>query len=127
MLFGLLLVPCVLPLLISSTVLINRNRETLKTQEQVLLTHSAQQFANNLSDDLAVHRSQLLQLGRATVAIPGRSRGLEARLKEDWVKEMFDNFAAEHQGQLLILTAVDENGNGPIYGTLANGKVREAM
>ncbi|MEM8996974.1 MAG: hypothetical protein AAGF23_19480, partial [Acidobacteriota bacterium] len=65
MLFALLLLPGILPLLVSSTILINRNQATLKTQEQVLLTHSAQQFVGRLSDNLGLRRSQMQQLGRS--------------------------------------------------------------
>lgn len=126
MLFALLLLPGILPLLVSSTILINRNRATLKTQEQVLLTHSAQQFVGRLSDDLALRRSQLQQLGRAAVGVPGLT-DIEARLREPWVQEIFQEFVAEQQGQMLMLTAVAESRRGLIFGGSDSPQVDEAM
>ncbi|MEM1182440.1 MAG: HD-GYP domain-containing protein, partial [Acidobacteriota bacterium] len=128
MLFALLLLPGILPLLVSSTILINRNRATLKTQEQVLLTHSAQQFVGRLSDNLGLRRSQMQQLGRSMVSAPG-FRTIEDRLGEEWVQQMFREFLSEQGSELRMLTAVSvEDQRGLIFGDQNNPpQVEEAM
>ncbi|MEO1368858.1 MAG: hypothetical protein AAFX50_16910, partial [Acidobacteriota bacterium] len=128
MLFALLLLPGILPLLVSSTILINRNQATLKTQEQVLLTHSAQQFVGRLSDSLGLRRSQMQQLGRSVISAPGFTT-IENRLGEEWVQQMFREFIADQGSQLLMLRAVSlEDQRGLIMGGQNSPpQVEEAM
>ncbi|MEM8930958.1 MAG: HAMP domain-containing protein, partial [Acidobacteriota bacterium] len=104
MLLLIILLPSILPLVVSSVVLIQRNRETLKTQQQELLTHSAQQFVGALSETLARQRVQIEQLGRAIVAAPitqdragDGGTALEARLREPWVEALLGDFVREQR------------------------------
>lgn len=128
-LFALLLLPCILPLLISSTILINDNKETLKDQEKVLLTNSAQEFVGQLSESLARRRVQITQLARGVVAVPGMA-SLEDRLREPWVSEMFGRFAEDHP-DLIVLNAFGQDRRGLSagrdVGPQADGALVEAF
>ena len=112
LLFLLLLVPGIVPLLISSSRLIGENREILKTQQKELLTHFAQGFADELGGQIARRREQLEQLGRGLVASPGAAN-LEGRLRREWVTSYLSTFASEHQRELLAFQVLAPSGGGP--------------
>jgi HD-GYP domain-containing protein (c-di-GMP phosphodiesterase class II) len=124
-LFLLLLVPAVIPLLISANYLVGKTKPLLKDQQQELLTRFAQGFAELLSDELARRRVEMRQLGRGLVAAPG-FRTLEKRLQAGWVTDYLAQFAAEHRGELLAFRAVDSQGQGPATG-VDNETVDEAL
>ncbi|MEL7058408.1 MAG: HD domain-containing phosphohydrolase [Acidobacteriota bacterium] len=125
LLFALLLASSVLPVLFSSFHLIQTNRETLKTQETELLTHSAQAFVDSLSQDLVVRRTELEALGRGIVAPPGAA-SLEERLRSDWVVDQLRALAAERQ-DFLVFSALSQNRRGPSVGTDLAPQVRRAL
>lgn len=109
-LFLLLLVPAVIPLLISAYHWVGKNKEILKTQQIELLTHFAQGFAERLSQHLARHQADLLGLGRGLVAAPGFGN-LERRLNTDWAESYLTQFASEHS-EVRAFRVVDQRGRG---------------
>ncbi|MCG8459732.1 MAG: HD domain-containing protein [Holophagales bacterium] len=124
-LFAILLVPCIAPLLISSSILINSNKETLKDQEKVLLTNSAQEFVGRLSENLALRRVQIQQLARAVVTVTNMA-SLEDRLREPWVVDLFQRFL-EEQPDLLVLNAFGQNRRGLSAGRQVSEQAQDAL
>lgn len=124
-LFLLLLVPGIIPLLISANFLVGKNKALLKDQQTELLTRFAQGFADLLSDDLARHRVEFLQLGRGLVAAPGFGTP-EQRLQEQWVTDYLDQFFAEHKGEMMAFRVIDQEGKGPGTGDVSEA-VDEAL
>ncbi len=117
LLFLLVLVPSIVPLLISSFHLIDRNREILKAKETELLTHSAQVFVDRLSDDLGRRRQQLDQTGRSLIAVPGFT-SLDARLREPWVGRYLGDLVADPV--FVSFYVLDQNGRGLSWGSEPN-------
>lgn len=117
LLFLLVLVPSIVPLLISSFHLIGRNREILKGKETELLTHSAQVFVDRLSDDVARRRAQLEQAGRSVIAAPGFT-SLDVRLREPWVGEYFHQQIDDPV--FISFYALDQDGLGVRSGSEPN-------
>lgn len=117
LLFLLVLVPSIVPLLISSFHLIDRNREILKGKETELLTHSAQVFVDRLSDDVARRRAQLEQAGRSVIAAPGFT-ALDKRLREPWVGEYFHQLIDDPV--FVSFYALDQEGLGVRSGSEPN-------
>ncbi len=111
MLFLLLLLPGIIPLVLSSFYLLNSNREALQVKEKELLTLSAQGFAQLLSDDLAERAAQLRQVGQGLVAAPGFSN-LEQRLRQDWAQSYLQRFIGQERRDLRAFRFVDQNGRG---------------
>ncbi len=110
-LFLLLLLPGIIPLVLSSFYLLKSNREALKVKELELLTHSAQGFAQLLSDDLADRAAQLRQVGQGLVAAPG-FKNLEQRLRQDWAQSYLQRFLSQDGRDLRAFRFVDQNGRG---------------
>jgi HD-GYP domain-containing protein (c-di-GMP phosphodiesterase class II) len=117
LLFLLVLVPSIVPLLVSSFHLIDRNREILQAKETELLTHSAQVFVDRLSDDVARRRALLDQAGRAVIAAPGFT-ALDVRLREPWVGEYFHQLIDDPV--FISFYALDQNGLGVRSGSEPN-------
>ncbi len=111
-LFLLLLLPGILPLVLSSVYLLQSNRETLKVKEKELLTLSAQGFAQLLSDDLAQRAAQLRQVGQGLVATPS-SGNLEQRLRQSWARRYLERFANQERRDLRAFQVVNQEGRGP--------------
>ena len=114
-LFLLLLVPAIIPLLISAYHWVGKNKAILKTQQTELLTHFAQGFADFLSDHLARHRVELLGLGRGLVAAPGFG-SLEQRLQTQWADGYLRRYYQEHGAEVKAFRIFDQNGRGPSAG-----------
>ena len=110
-LFLLLLLPGIIPLVLSSFYLLESNRETLQVKEKELLTLSAQAFAQLLSDDLSQRAAQLRQVGRGLIAAPGFNN-LEQRLRQDWALSYLQRFITEERRDLRAFRFVDQNGRG---------------
>ena len=125
-LFLLLLLPGIIPLLLSSFYLLRANREALQVKEKELLTLSAQGFAQLVSDDLERRAAQLQQVGLGLVAAPGFG-DLEQRLSQPWADRYLQRFAQERP-DLLAFHVVDQNGKARGYNTAAfNPAVTDAM
>ena len=123
-LFGLLLVSGIVPLLISAFFLIGNNREVLTTQQQELLTHAAQSFAQRVSDDLTRRRELLRQLGDGLLAAPG-PRTVDARLRQSWALDHLAAFAGEHP-EFITLRIVGREGEGPTFDRRQLDEVADA-
>jgi putative nucleotidyltransferase with HDIG domain len=111
MVFVLLLSVGVLPLLISSTLLIRRNRELLVTEEKRYLTQSAQSLSRELNDHLLGVRRQLHQLGATLLALPGNGTPQE-RLRAAWVGNYLHQFIVANPN-LRALRVLTPDGTGP--------------
>lgn len=111
LLFLLLLLPGVIPLVLSSFYLLKSNREALQVKEKELLTLSAQGFAQVLSDDLAERAAQLRQVGQGLIAAPGFSN-LEQRLRQDWARSYLQRFISQDGRDLRAFRFVDQKGRG---------------
>lgn len=109
-LFLLLLFSGIIPLLISSSLLIRTTRDQFKDKERVLLTRSATAFADSLSEDLAQRKNHLRQLGQSLLAVPGFA-SLEERFREEWVRRHLDSFARDHP-EIIDFNVVDQRGVG---------------
>jgi HAMP domain-containing protein len=129
LLFLLLVFSGIIPLLISSSLLIKASRDRLKTQETVALTHTAQGFANSLSVELAQRKDQLRRLGEGILAAPG-FENLRTRLRETWVSEYLIAFAQE-QSAIQAFRVFDQRSEGlrferPLPDDVANA-IDEAL
>ncbi len=126
-LFLLLLLPAVIPLVLSNVYLLRSNREALQVKEKELLTLSAQGFAQILSDDLALRAEQLQQVGRGLMAAPGLST-LGQRLRQDWAKRYLERFLGRERSNLRAFRFGDQNGRGQAFGMVSlDPPVIEAM
>ncbi|MEM7353095.1 MAG: HD domain-containing phosphohydrolase [Acidobacteriota bacterium] len=101
-LFLLLLVPSLIPLVLSSFYLVRSNRDALQVKEKELLTLSAQGFAQLLSDDLEQRAIELRQVGHGLVAAPGYG-SLAQRLNSRWASDYLMRFAQARADQLAFL------------------------
>ncbi len=108
-LFLLLLLPGILPLMLSSFYLLRSNREALQVKEKELLTLSAQGFAQLLSDELESRADELRQVGRGLVAAPGFGT-LQERLRKPWTDQYVRRFLQERP-ELRAFLVVDKNRN----------------
>lgn len=102
----------IIPLIISSSLLIRENRAVLETQQRTLLTTSAQAFASSLSAGLEGRLLELRQLGRAIATPPG-AESLGARLVEPWVRQMLVRYAEENPGILAFRAVVGRADRAP--------------
>ncbi len=113
--FLILLLSGIVPLAISSYLLIRQNREILETQEKSYLTRSAQFLSVELSSFLANTRRQVEQLAITVDALPGDT--LAEKLAPSWVGDRVRSFLETNQ-QLVALRLLDANGAGPQYATV---------
>ena len=114
LLLMMLLVVGILPLAISSFLLIWQNREVLETQERTYLTRSAGSLSVELNNYLESSFRQLQQLGTSLLAVPQPER-LESRLGQPWVASYLSDFMVANSN-LLALRVLDPNGVGPRLG-----------
>ncbi len=125
LLFLLLIFSGIIPLLISSTLLIRATREQLKTKETVLLTRSAQGFANRLSEDLAQRKNQLRQLGQGLLAASGFAN-LEERFQNERLRDYLTSFVQDYP-EIMAFRVVDQDGTGLVLGPALPAPINAAM
>jgi HD-GYP domain-containing protein (c-di-GMP phosphodiesterase class II) len=109
--FLLLLGIGVLPLAISSALLVSQNRELLITEEKRYLTQSAQSLSRELNDHLTGVRRQLHQLGASLLALPGSQTPFE-RLRQEWLAPYLHRFVVGNPN-LLAMRVLTTDGAGP--------------
>jgi putative nucleotidyltransferase with HDIG domain len=110
-LFGVLLLAGILPLVVSSTLLVRQNRHILHQQESEQLIGSALALSRQLNDSLLTVQRQLAQLGGALLAPPGRQ--VPARwLREPWLEQLLERFLADTPG-VVAVRVLDLSGAGP--------------
>jgi putative nucleotidyltransferase with HDIG domain len=110
-LFLLLVISGLVPLVVSSSLLIRQNREILETQEKGYLTRSARFLSVELNGYLLSTRRQLSQLGGMVNAAPA-AEGDEEKLRQPWLVEYLQEFLASNPN-LVAVRVLNEQGRGP--------------
>jgi putative nucleotidyltransferase with HDIG domain len=110
----LVLLSSVVPLVISSALLIPKAKEVLQGAERDYLTRRALALSREIDVYLATVRRQLTQLGTGLLLAPGAA-DIAARLHEPWVAGYLQSFAAGSPG-LQALYVLDLQGEGPRRG-----------
>lgn len=105
-----LLLSGIIPLGISSALLIDRSLEVLQDKERDNLTNEARSLSLEIGSYLEGGRRQLTQLGNGLLLAPGPD-DVEARLQERWVKEQLQAFARVNRG-ISALRVLDLAGAG---------------
>ncbi|HEX5717258.1 MAG TPA: HD domain-containing phosphohydrolase [Thermoanaerobaculia bacterium] len=107
-----LLLSGIIPLLISSFLLIQKNEEVLRNSERDFLIRKAGVLAKEVSAYLETVQRPLRELGAGLLVAPGATRMVD-RLREPWVGGHLQRFMRESDG-LMALRIVDESGAGPL-------------
>jgi len=108
------------PLAISTGVLIQPNRDLLRTQEQTELTRTAEALSRDVDDYLAGTRRELELLGSSLLAAP-RSEDLADLLQEPWVTEFLASVARKHPDWRRF-AVLDEQGRGPQFNSVESSE-----
>jgi putative nucleotidyltransferase with HDIG domain len=111
--FLILLLSGIIPLAISSFLLIRQNRDILETQEKSYLTRSAEFLSVELSSFLATARGSLSQLGETVVTVMP-DEPVEARLRQPWLQRRVHRFLASNPRFRAVLL-LDADGAGPQF------------
>jgi putative nucleotidyltransferase with HDIG domain len=122
-----LLLSGIIPLAISSILLIPQSQQVLRDSEKDNLVRRAGALSRDVDDYLGSVRQQIAQLGTGVLLPPGPPGPLDiaARLREPWVGSYLQAFWLTQQGpddradqNLKLLRVLDLQGAGP---TLARG------
>ncbi|MFQ5528141.1 MAG: HD domain-containing phosphohydrolase [Thermoanaerobaculia bacterium] len=108
-----LLLAGIIPLAVSSLLLVRQNRDILETQEKSYLTRSAQFLSVELSSSLATARDQLTQLGETMRSVQGPG-GVEEQLSSPWLKQRVAAFLESHPN-FLAVRVMNRQGSGPQF------------
>ena len=100
--FGILLLSGIIPLGVSSFVLIGESYKVLARTEQDNLTGEAQSLSVQVNSYLADVRRQLSQFGSGLLLAPGPEE-MTARLKELWVQQHLQSFQHSNPDLLAIV------------------------
>ncbi len=109
--FVFLVVAGIVPLALSSALLIRQNREILETQERGYLTRAAETLSVELSSYLSAGRRQLQQLGGGVLATPP-TNDVEAKLRSSWFQGYLEDFLISNPN-VVALRVLSGQGNGP--------------
>ncbi len=110
-LFLLLLLSGIVPLAVSSYLVIEQNREILETQEKSYLTRSAQFLSLELNQHLLSTRQRLDQLGQAVRVAP-RPEDANDNLRQPWVQEYLESMLSADP-DLVAVRVLNRGGTGP--------------
>ena len=116
LLFLILLFSGIIPLAISSFLLIRQNTDILRTQEKSYLARSSGFLSQELDGFLVETRDRLEQLGDSVLAAPARGT-LQERLREGWITERARRFLATNPG-FLAVRLLDPTGIGPQFASV---------
>ena len=111
LLFLALLVPGIVPLVISSVLLIHNNQEIFQNAERDDLVQKAGALSREVDEFLGFHRRQLAQLGRGVLAAPGPA-AVADRVREPWIVDAVQQFARDAT-DLVALQIVGASDQGP--------------
>ncbi|MCZ6506937.1 MAG: HD domain-containing protein, partial [Acidobacteria bacterium] len=111
LIFAFLLVVGIVPLALSSVLLIQQNREILESQERSYLTRAAETLSVELSSYLAATRRQLQQLGGALLATPP-TRSVDSKLRSSWFGDYLEDFLISNPN-VVALRVLSGRGEGP--------------
>ena len=103
----------IIPLAVSSILLVRQNRDILETQEKSYLTRSAQFLSVELSTSLASARDQLRQLGETMKSLPAEG-GIEEQLVSPWLQQRAASFLEAHPN-FLVMRVLNRSGSGPQF------------
>jgi len=109
LLFLLLLLSGLVPLAVSSFLLIQPQREQLETQEKSSITRAAQLLSVELDNDLIGTRRHATQLGDLLLAMPDRAT--ETMLRQPWLLEYLQNHL-EKSPDTLAVRVLTRDGRG---------------
>lgn len=107
-----LLLSGIIPLAISSFLLIQKNEEVLRDAERDYLIRKAGALSKEVSSYLVAIQRPLKELGNGILVAPGAPL-LADRLREPWVSAHLQRFVKESEG-LMALRVVDGSGGGPL-------------
>ncbi|HWM94846.1 MAG TPA: HD domain-containing phosphohydrolase [Thermoanaerobaculia bacterium] len=125
-----LLLSGIIPLAVSSFLLIQKNEEVLRNAERDYLIRKAGVLSKEVSSYLVAVQRPLKELGNGLLVAPGAPL-MADRLREPWVGEHLQRFVRESDG-MIALRIVDGNGAGPLLapgnlGTPARTAMDEAF
>ena len=113
LLFLLLLVAGIVPLAVSSYLVVRQNREILETQEKTHLTRSAQFLSLELNQHLLSTQRRLAQLGETLLQIPPEGE-VDEKLRQDWLQRRFETLlAVDPDAELAAVRLLNLEGRGP--------------
>jgi len=112
-----LLLSGIIPLGISSVLLINQSHKVLRNTERDNLTSEAKSLSLEINTHLAAVRRQLAQLGEVILTAPGPAE-TEARLLQPWVERQLQSFRRGNP-DVLALRVLDPEGAGLAPGELS--------
>jgi putative nucleotidyltransferase with HDIG domain len=110
-----LLLSGIIPLAISSVMLIPQSQQVLRDAERENLIRRAGDLSGDVDNYLASFRQQLTQLGTGLLLAPG-SPVIEERLREPWVNAYLQGFLRQSQAEgtpILALRVSGLQGDGP--------------
>jgi HD-GYP domain-containing protein (c-di-GMP phosphodiesterase class II) len=111
-----LLLSGIIPLGISSALLIRQSNTVLRDTERDNLTGEAKSLSLEVNSNLVAIRRQLAQLGEGLLAAPG-PEAPAARLREDWVRQRLQDFHRSYP-EIQALRVLDTEAEGPASGNL---------
>ncbi len=117
LLFALLVAVGIVPLALSSVLLLQQNRDIFETQERSYLTRAAETLSVELSSYLAATRRQLQQLGGALLTAPP-DVDVESKLRSDWFNAYLEDFLISNP-DVLALRVLSSEGVGPFLAPQA--------
>ena len=113
LLFLLLLVAGIVPLAVSSYLVVRQNREILETQEKTHLTRSAQFLSLELNQHLLSTQRRLAQLGETLLQVPPEGE-VDEKLRQDWLQRRFETLlAVDPEAELAAVRLLNLDGRGP--------------
>jgi putative nucleotidyltransferase with HDIG domain len=121
----------IIPLAISSMLLIPPSQDVLENAERDNLIRKAEVLSRDIDGYLSSYRLHLAQLGSGLLLAPG-SPVTADRLREPWVGAYIEDFprrgaGPEKSADLLALRVLDETGGGPLLRTGRAGVSRQGM
>ncbi len=111
LMFVVLVAVGIVPLALSSVLLMQQNRAIFETQERSYLTRAAETLSIELSSYLSSTRRQLQQLGGAVLAAPTEVE-VESKLRAEWLSDYLEDFLISNPN-VLALRVLSGQGNGP--------------
>lgn len=120
-----LLLSGIIPLAVSSFLLVQKNEEVLRDAERDYLIRKAGALSREVSSYLLATQRPLKELGNGLLVAPGAPL-LADRLREPWVGAHLQRFVRESEG-LMALRVVDGSGGGPLLARDLAIPAREAM
>ncbi len=114
----------IIPLVISTFLLIGQNRDRLETEERTQLTNAAEGLSREINDQLASVRSSLHQLGRGLLEVPGPT-SVQDRLHQGWIGPYLQDFTVSDTS-LEKLRVLGPEGSGPNVGPQDQPEVARA-